>query len=64
MRLQIKPKNQKTKQELFLALLLIIILISISTAAICGEIKEGCFKEPDITPTATEQIKPPINPPI
>ena len=54
MRLQIKPKNQKTKQELFLALLLIIILISISTAAICGEIKEGCFKEPDITPTATE----------
>lgn len=54
MKLQIKPKNQKTKQELFLALSLIIILISISIAAICGEIKEGCSKEPDITPMATE----------
>lgn len=54
MKFQIKPKNQKTKQELFLALLLIIILISISTAAICGEIKEGCSKEPDITLMATE----------
>lgn len=54
MKLQIKPKNQKTKQELFLALSLIIILISISIAAICGEIKEGCSKEPDITSIATE----------
>ena len=54
MKLQIKPKNQKTKQELFLALSLIIILISISIAAICGKIKEGCSKESDITPMATE----------
>lgn len=54
MKLQIKPKNQKTKQELFLALSLIIILISISIVAICGKIKEGCSKESDITPMATE----------
>ena len=54
MKLQIKPKNKKTKQELFLALSLIIILISISIAAICGKIKEGCSKESDITPMATE----------
>lgn len=58
MKLQIKPKNQKTKQELFLALSLIIIFISISIAAICGEIKEGCSKEPDITPMATESNFP------
>lgn len=58
MKLQIKPKNQKTKQELFLALSLIIILISISIAAICGEIKEGCSKEPSTTPMATEQNVP------
>ena len=54
MKLQIKPKNKKTKQELFLALSLIIILISISIAAICGKIKEGCSKESDIIPMATE----------
>lgn len=54
MKLQIKPKNKKTKQELFLVLSLIIILISISIAAICGEIKEGCSKEPDITLMVTE----------
>lgn len=58
MKFQIKPKNQKTKQELFLALSLIIILISISIAAICGEIKEGCSKEPSTTPMATEPNVP------
>lgn len=58
MKIQIKPKNQKTKQELFLALSLIIILISISIAAICGEIKEGCSKEPSTTPMATEPNVP------
>lgn len=54
MKFQIKPKNRKTKQELFLALPLIIILLSISIAAICGEIKEGCSKEPSTAPMATE----------
>lgn len=54
MKFQIKPKNQKTNPELFLALPLIIILFLISIAAMCDEIKEGCSKELSTTPMATE----------